>query len=304
MNLNRSLLGLFIFVFSLSGHAATVTTTKDTRVLIDLEGADTAPGDEYYLIDPATQKKRAIVRITQVKNNKAIANVLRGKGEKGFTLQAKASSMSSPVVDSSPSSGGKSKESFSSRPVPGGDWLKIPRDSWGVLGEYIMPSMEATQKLAGGYTNSSSMTGTNFGAGAFYDYVYMSNLIGRGIVALEQFEVTGSSSNPLGCNGGGCDAKFTYLSFYGVGKYHFTEGKYRGWVGGGVGFLLALSKSSTILNASSVSTNQVLTVGGGVDIQMSRKNYVPVSLEYSLFPPSDTVKAHMIVLKAGWAWNL
>ncbi|MNJ98547.1 hypothetical protein D3C87_163140 [compost metagenome] len=300
MNLNRSLLAILIFVLPLSGWSATVTNTKGQRVLINLDGADSAPGDEYYLLDPATNKKRAIIRITQVKGGKAIGQIVKGKGAIGYTLQAKASSAPMSADVSTPGS----DSGFSSRPAPSGEYLKIVKDSWGVLGEYLMASMDATQKLSGGMTNSSSMKGSGFGAGAFYDYAYTSNMIGRGIVALEQFSVSGSAGNALGCSGGGCNADFTYLSLYGVGKYHFMEGKYRPWAGGGVGFLIALSKSSSILNAAQVSTNQTLLVAGGVDIQLSRKNYVPVSLEYTIFPPSDTVKANMIVLKAGWAWNL
>ncbi|MNL28045.1 hypothetical protein D3C87_1496740 [compost metagenome] len=71
-----------------------------------------------------------------------------------------------------------------------------------------------------------------------------------------------------------------------------------------MGYLLALSKSSTALNESKISANQVLTLAFGGDYQMSRHNYIPFSIEYNYFWPSADVTANQIILKAGWAWNL
>lgn len=151
---------------------------------------------------------------------------------------------------------------------------------------------------------NASMSGMGFGAGGFYDVPFGDSLAGRIWAGIEQFNVSGDISTAA-CNGSTtCDAKINYLSVYGLGKWYFMQGQYRSWVGGGAGFLLAVSKSATALNESQISTNQVLTAALGLDWQMSRKNYVPISIEYNMFPDSSTVKATMIVIKAGWAWNL
>jgi hypothetical protein len=42
----------------------------------------------------------------------------------------------------------------------------------------------------------------------------------------------------------------------------------------------------------------------GMDISLNNKTYIPVSFEYGLFPSSATVKANIIFLRAGYAWNL
>nr|BFD62646.1 hypothetical protein BdHM001_13270 [Bdellovibrio sp. HM001] len=288
--------------FSSAGFAATVSAVKGQKVLINLDGDTTEVGDEFYLINPETQKRTAIIRIKQVKPGKALGDILRGKAVSGSTLQAKApSSMSADVPASSESSGSTSGNNAG--------YLRVLKDSWGITGGYLMSTMDAdiTYRDPGFGTmlkTSASMSGSGFGVGGFYDYVLNSSLVGRGFAAIEQFNVTGSASS-AGCqNSTNCDAKINYLSLYGLLKWYPLQDKYRIWVGGGMGYLLALSKSSTALNESQISTNQVFTLGGGVDVQMSRKNYVPVSLEYNMFPPSDTVKASMISIKAGWAWNL
>jgi hypothetical protein len=294
--LSLAALSLSLFVATIA-EAASVANIKGQRVLINLEGDSASPGDEFFLVDPNTNKRRAVVRISQVRGGKAIADLMKGSPAVGQTLQARGGGggssgggYSSPVASDSGSDNAVSNRL---------------RPAFGIMGHYLMNSMEAQQKLQSNATNTSSMNGSGFGVGGFYDYVFSSDIIARGTIALEQFTVSGKPSNTSGCNGSGtCDAKFMYLSFYGLAKYHLTKGDYRPWIGAGGGLLLAMSKESSILNASQVSTNQVFVVGAGMDIQRGRKNAIPVSVEYALFPPSDTVKASMILLKAGWAWNL
>lgn len=286
--------------FSSTGFAATVSAVKGQKVLINLDGDTAEVGDEFYLINPETQKRTAVIRIKQVKPGKALGDILRGKAVSGSSLQAKAPSSMS--ADATPSESGSTSNSNSA------GYLRVLKDSWGITGGYLMSTMDADITYRNSFDviqkTSASMSGSGFGVSGFYDYVLNSSLVGRGSAGIEQFNVAGSADS-AGCqNSTNCDAKINYLSLYGILKWYPLQDKYRVWVGGGMGYLLALSKSSTALNESQISTNQVFTVGGGVDVQMNRKNYVPVSIEYNMFPASDTVKASMISIKAGWAWNL
>lgn len=285
--------------------AATIAGVKGQKVLINLEGDSVEVGDEFFLIDPAKEKRTAIVRITQVKGGKALGELLRGKAEKGHTLRAKAASPMS--ADYTPS---VSEDRSSPMSLAGGDnFLRVLKNSWGVTGSYITTSMDATVTytipvIGTRDTTSASMSGSGFGAGGFYDYVLTPSLVGRAYAGLEQFNAAGSASK-AGCAGStNCDAKINYLSMYGILKWYPLQDKYRVWAGGGMGYLLALSKSSTALNESKISANQVFTAAVGIDIQRDRMNYIPVSLEYNLFPSTEAVKASMILIKAGWAWNL
>lgn len=294
-----------LVLFTSTSWAAEVSAVKGNRVLIQTDGDAFFENDEFFLINPATQKKTAIIRVRQIKGRKALAEIIRGRADIGYTLEAKAPS----GVTASPISSKETSETASAStaaPVRG-EYLRQLKNSWGVMGGYLMNSMTANvtyKYLSVSRTTAASMSGTGFAATGFYDYVISPALVARMSAGIEQFNVTGSVSE-LACNNTTtCDAKINYLSFYGLGKYYVYDNNYRAWLGAGGGFLLAVSKSSSALNESQISTNQVFTLGAGVDIQRSRKNYIPISLEYNMFPSSETVKASMIMLKAGWAWNL
>lgn len=301
MKQTRLFIAYLFLLWTSTSLAATVSAIKGTKVLINLEGDTSEEGEEFYLINPTSGKRAAIIRIKQVKDQKVVADVIKGRADIGFTLQARAlSPMSADVPAPSVSKGQPERRDTSV--------LRVLKDSYGLVGGYIMNTMNADVSYKDGFgvtrNTSASMSGSGFALGGFYDYVFSPDFVGRGLASIEQFNAAGTASE-AGCSGStNCEAKINYLSLYALAKWYPLQGKYRTWLGGGIGYLLALSKSSTALNESQISTNQVFNAALGVDIQMNRKNYVPVSIEYNLFPASDTVKANMIVLKAGWAWNL
>lgn len=308
MSLNKSLLisllGLFI---SSTSFAAFVTTAKGNKVLINLEGDTVDPEDEFFLINPETNKKTAIIRIKQVKGNRALADVLKGKAAVSQTLQARGSAGSRPM-SADVSDPNASEAATSAGNAGSGGYAKIIKESYGVMGSLNMNSMSANvtyrDPVGTVLRSSTDMKGNGFGVGGFYDYPFTDTLVGHAYAALEQFTVSGSATNAACSGSTNCDANINYLSVYGLAKWYFMPGQYRSWVGGGAGFLLAVSKSSSALNESQISTNQVFSFAGGVDIQMSRQNFIPIGLQYNMFPDSSSVKASQIILKAGWGWNL
>jgi hypothetical protein len=249
---------------------------------------------EFFLINPETKKKTGIIKIKKLKGPKALGKILKGHGAEGYTLIAKSSD--DPSLN----------EKLGDKKIDG-SILRSIKNSYGLVGSYIMSSMNANVAYKSGnssLTTPASMTGSGFALGGFYDTPFNANLSGRGYVALEQFTVEGVA-NAAACEGSSsCNANISYLSFYGLGKYYLSQNRFRQWLGGGMGYLIALSKSSSALNTSQISSNQVFTIAYGLDYQSSRKNYLPVSLEYNLFPDSETVKASQIIIKTGWAWNL
>lgn len=311
MSLRTLLTALTLSLFiGFQALAASVTSVKGQKALIDLQGAEAVAGDEFFLINPDSQKKAAIIRVRQVKGGRAIAEIVRGSAKPGYTLQAKGPSkmsaeVTNPEADDNTTATTPRYESSSSRDT---GYLRVIKNSWGVLGGFNMNTMNANisnTDIFGVTTKTpASMKGNGFGAGGFYDYAFTSEMVGHVSAMLEQFSTTGTAATAACKSSTTCDVNITYLSLYGVGKYYFTKDKFRMWGGGGMGYLLALSKSSTALNESKISANQVLTLAIGGDYQMSRKNYIPISLEYNYFWPSADVTANQIMLKAGWAWNL
>lgn len=292
---------LLSLLFSTHAWSATISQVKGTRALIDLEGAETAAGDEFFALNNG-KKKVAILRIRQVKDNKAVADILQGKVDIGFSLQAKATSKTESKTSSTPRSEDDSSSVASTRDT---SFSRTLKPSYGILGEYMMNSMQVAVKDALNQKDTVSMSGSSFGVGGFYEYILTRDISLRLLGAIEQFNVAGTSTIP-GCDSKtsqNCDAKIMYASAYGLGKYYFWQSRYRFWAGAGGGFLMAVSKSSTALDAGAISTNQVLTLAVGADWQLSRKTYIPVSLEYNYFPPSETVKATGISIKAGYGWQ-
>lgn len=316
VTLIRIITALALLAFSLTSAAAVVTSVKGDKALINLEGSETVVGEEFYLVNPTTNKKKAIIRIKQIKQGRAVADVVKGKAENGFTLQLKMDSAAGHKAaeeeEAAPAASSSHKKSpyataSGTRSAASPQYLKFAKDSWGIMAEYMNDTMIASHSwvpTTGIPINATAhMTGSGFGVGGFYDYAYSNEIIFEGLGAIEQFNVAGASSQMSAgdCN---CNAKIQYLSGYGIAKYNFTEGHYRAWVGAGGGLLMTMSQSSNILVSGSTSVNETYLIEVGVDIQLSRKNYIPLALQYEAFPASPSVNANMITLKAGWAWNL
>ncbi len=281
-----SLFCLFLFQFWLPALAMRVEVVQGNKARILLEGESASVGDQFFALEGG--KKKAVLKITQVKGEKAMAVVTKGKAAAGQSLQLGRSSGG--AVGESSSGGGPSKISGFR--------------NWGVLGSYLMSKMDAKVVVdeTSGETETAAMTGSSFGVVGFSDYGLSRNFVLRGGVGYEMFQTMGSISNTSACEGGDCNVNISYLSFYGQAKYIIME-KPSLWVGGGVGFLLAMSKSSSVLNESDISANQIYNFAIGADFAMGAKNFIPVVFEYNLFPASATVSANFMALRAGYGWN-
>ncbi len=285
-NLAKLILVAVTLTFS-NAFAASISTVKGNQVLIDNAGSSFTVGQQLMAKD-ANGKNRAILKITKLGKDRALAEILKGKAAVGYSIAARRPAS----VDGSLSTQGGMPRTLAGKKM-------------GVMGSYLMNSMEAKFSLNG--TNyTASMKGTGFGVLGYYDFPIKSNFEARGLGGVEQF-VASESKPTLLCDSGtsaNCNVNIMYLSMYGLLKYKFLKrATSTYWAGGGMGYLIAASKSSTVLDISQVSTNQVFTLSGGADIGMGNNRILPVSLDYSLFPSSGTVKASMITLRVGWAWG-
>lgn len=317
--MNKFTLALCLsFILSLPALGAQVTAVKGGKVMVNLEGAEVHPGDEFFLINPANNKKSAIVRVKQVKNGKAIADVITGRAAIGSTLQAKASSAGKKsVAKSSASSTERQHDALSRAKSPEEEaavfdnardlsFSRTLKNSYGVLGQYAMDRMTPTIKesVAINPAEQPELKGSGMGAGGFYEWVLTRNITVRTLGVIEQFNVSGNTEKNVGCKGStACSANITYLSGYALGKYYFTQSRIRSWAGIGGGFLIAMSKSATALDENQIATNQVMTLAAGGEYQLNRKTFIPFGIQYVYFPPSSTVTASAIVFQVGYGWQ-
>ncbi len=278
--------------FSTLALAAQITKVSGSSALIELQGEPAMVGDTYFALD-ASGKKKAILKISKLKGDKAIAKIGKGKVESGMTSQKRAggSSGSSGSGTSTASSGGGAS---TSRAFIGG-----------MLG-FAMDSMTAAvnNRTTNAKIGDADMKGNGFSGKAMFDYEVFDQIWFRGMAGVEQFSVAGSlNTNNTAAFCTSCSVNITYLSFDFIGRYVFSKSTFRPWVGFGVSLLFPATKESNALNSSSIGTTNVLAPQGGFDYFISRNSYIPVSIEYGILPKSATVDASWIAIRAGYAFS-
>lgn len=284
-----------LFVFS-NADAAQIQSVKGKRALIQLEGLSVSPGTELFAMNGG--KRTGILRVATVKGDRAIAQVLRGNVSQGMTLIVK-------------SSGGAAAASPAFSDAPRTDralLAKRYKQGFGILGGMAMStaSLTARTRLNGTtYEESLAMKGNSFNLKAIYDYHMSPGFTIRAATGLETLSTTASISaaNAAVCQGStSCTLSLNYLTFEGAAQFNLTSGATRVWAGAGYAFLMAMSKANNIANLEATSTNQALFLGGGADFAVGRTGYIPVTIEYGLFPFAG-IQLSGIYLRAGYGWK-
>jgi hypothetical protein len=283
----RSLVCLTVLIFaSTPAFAASISKVKGKSVLIDLKGDAAAAGESFYAVK-ADGKRSALIKIAKVKGDKAIGKILKGKAAAGMSLEPQPSKVTADR--------GGSRRSV-------GDSAPAGRSYWGGLFGYGRDSMDVNinNSITGAFQEKGSLSGSGFSAKGLFDYEIFSQVWFRFTAGLEMFKVSG----PAKCGSGNaqpCDANINYLSMDFLGRYVFSNGTMRPWLGAGVGLLFPMSKEASALQAQSISTTNVIMFGGGVDWFTSPNFYIPISIEYGMLPKSDEVEASWIAFRVGFA---
>jgi hypothetical protein len=288
---------LFLIVFAELGHTAQVVGVKGKKLLINLKGEPAQKGDLFYLLNPAG-KKTAIIKIMQIRGNKALALLGKGRAQKGYTLQYRPKKSS--TAKGSKSKGGKASGSSSSVANASPSTGK-PDSFWGLMVGFAQNSMNVKLKNdAGGVRDEASMSGSGFSAKGLLDYKLLDNVWFRGMGGVEQFSTAGEKicgeSDPFEDT---CTTDIMYFALDLWGRYVISEGSFRPWIGAGFTLLVPLSKSSTALREDSITNTSVMSGGLGFDYFTSDSFYIPFQVEYGLLPSSEDVTASLIAVRIG-----
>lgn len=284
-----------IFILPNKALAASVVGVKGKKILVDLQGEPALKGDIFYLLDKSG-KKKALIKIMKVKGNKALAMLGKGKALKGYTLKYRPKKGSTARKgqkrggdttvnrgDDAPTSAGESGGMF-----------------WGVMLGFSQNAMDVElQDNSGNARGSTSLSGNGFSAKGLVDYNLFSPVWFRGTFGIEQFNTEGENLCGASPFTDKCVAEIMYLSMDLWGRYLFSEGSFRPWVGGGFSLMFPLSQTATALDESSITNTSVMSFGLGVDWFTSPTFYLPFSVEYGLLPSSDTVSANTIAIRLG-----
>lgn len=268
-------ISLLCVCLSTPAFAIKVLTIKNNRVLLDAEGATINVGDKFLARD-ADGKAKAILEINQVKNERALGTVLKGRMQNDVTL--------SPYT---PSSGRGASASTGGRSM---------KTSAGIMAGYAMNSM--TVKPSGG--SSISLSGSSFNLSGMYQMTIDGGFGARLLAGYETLVAKGDSATA--CSGS-CEVDISYLGLEALGKYAFgpSSGS-QFWVGAGLGFLLAMSKSSNILDTGKISTNQTIIGAVGLDWRLSPTTFIPLQFDYAIYPDNATSAATQMILRAGYGF--
>lgn len=297
--MNTMIKNLFICLLCLTttwtAQAATINAIKGDKAIITLSGEQVNVGDTMYATD-ANGKRTGLIKVLQVKNNKAMVQISKGRAVKGGGIapRAAASAPAKTAQQTTPTKNSKTgdfSQAFESS--KGNRSFGIHRtlkDSYGLLGGFQMNSMTV---------DNTELNGSGMNLGGFYSFAFANALSVEGHGTYEQFNTQDSS--------GAKTVNIGYLGLYGLAKWYPIQTTFRLWVGGGVAYLIAMQKEAkNSLNPSSISSNQVFTANFGLDYQLNRNHYIPVSFSYVIFPDSDkgVTGINSMQFKIGWGWNL
>lgn len=274
------LAAFFVFFNFQKTEAASVQMVKKGRVLLKLQSEITAKGDVFYVYD---KKRRKVgkVKVYKVKGNKAYARLTGGKARKGYLAKIKKYKSSKKI----------SKEYSTSGNVEVGGTT-----FWGVL--VGMSSSTATVNIEKS-NKEVSLTGSGVTLKGMFDYGIFQQVWIRGTAGLQGFNIAGAS-DPNCTPGGDCFANINYLSFDAIGRYLFNLSSFRPWIGGGFSVLFPLSSDYTVFETDTVTNTNLFTFAFGADWFMSSTSFVPISIEYNMYPSGEKVSASSIDFRVGY----
>jgi hypothetical protein len=278
-------------------NAAQVLQVKGQRALIELEGLSVAVGTELIAMSP-NQKPSGYVRISSIKGDRAIGTITKGGAKPGFRLIIRN-------VKSSSGSGFSDASRANERDI----LRRSYKQGFGILAGMAMSSATLTARTKSGATvieDNLALKGNSFNFKAIYDYHMSRSFTVRAGGGLETLNTTASVSAPskaaVCSNSTSCTLALNYLSAEIAAQFNLINGETRVWAGAGYAFLLAMSKNNNISNLEATSTNQAIFLGGGADIAVGAKGYIPIVVEYGLFPFAG-IQLSGIYLRAGYGWK-
>ncbi len=97
------------------------------------------------------------------------------------------------------------------------------------------------------------------------------------------------------------EVDITYLGFEGLVDYKFIDNKSVSMNAGiGLGFLIPASKSSNTIDTSKIFMSQTVIGSISLDWKLRGHHFIPIELNYALYPANNTTSANQIFLKIGY----
>jgi hypothetical protein len=284
MKLHLLWIAIFLFL-SPAAFAGSIVKVSGSKVFIVFNSDDSfAEGDLFVAVNSAG-KKTGLILIKKVRGVKAIGLLKKGRAVAGSTMEfkglSKKGAKKSKVARDDDSSDSDSSDTGSSK-----------RPRYGVLVGYGIASQSVKNPADG---KSYDLTGSSNSIKGLYDHSLFDTLALRVLGGGEIFSVagTGPAANPNFTT----DIKYLTLDLLMKWDY-YSSSSLRGYFVGGMGAYYPMSKTSTAIDANTLTSFVIGEIGGGLEIKF-KKFSVPLEASYYYFPAGETVKTTVISIKTG-----
>ncbi len=179
--------------------------------------------------------------------------------------------------------------------------------SWGLQSSFIENTVTAEETdYLGENIERVVMRGSGIGLYGFYNQFVSERWVLHSDFGYEPLNAVGIASI-MGCDtqsSNRCNVNIDYLIGAVAIRSIFPQTNFDIWLSLGVSIKQPFKISSTALVSSKISTTNNLNFGFGVDYNFDKNNFMPISLQYSLFPKVSGVTASSLIFKFGYGWRL
>ncbi len=270
--------------FSSNIFAGSIQQIKNGKVLIALEGTPAQVGEQFFALNE-NNKKTAILEITAVKGDRAVAKITKGTTKTADTILSKGVGPSTSTKSAAPVEKIASESTFI-------------RHDLKKLAVNIKASTDMISTLQQDSTNPTpqketvDMKGSNIGVNVTMGIPLSKTLSIQGFAGYEMLKVAGTALRNV-CDGKtttDCNADISYLTVGALARLTYASNNLEYWAGAGIGFKQPISKKSTALTLDNISLANTAIVALGLDYHLSNTKFIPVSFEYhKSFNESETV---------------
>lgn len=312
---------LFIFTMlvSLGLSAVEIIEIKKNLILIESDADLDSPlveGKTYR-----TDSSGSEVKIQKVKKNKAVGIIISGLPqltekinvqpsgpEPSNAIETKVKAIEKVTTERNVGLDDK-KKSIGNVSLPIETEIKRQKTkskfSYGILFGATNDSMNTEIRDQFNRVERINLKGTSSTYGLGLDYYTTDNFALRTELSSTTLKVNGSSTL-FGCDSNtstNCDANISFLSIGAILKYLFITESPRFHLRAGLDFLSASSKKSNFIKTNEVSSFQAFRVGLGIEINVAENFYIPLTLDYSSFPATNTVNTSKITITTGLSYE-
>lgn len=286
----------------LSALASTISAVKGTQVVINMDTENYQAGQVVYGMTGT--KRTALIQIQKIKGNKALGTITKGHAAVGSSTMLRTASNSGPSKQQA--SRGKNAQP-DNEDSSNHSTIVRNRKKWsgGFLVGYAMQSAKMTiQTTTPPASESANFTGSAISLKGFADLDYTSQITLRFAFGLEPLSTKATTSNVL-CsdNTNSCKFNYNFIALEGAVHYNLVTTPNRYWVGLGYAYLVDAGHSNNVPNvALSGGSSQMIIVSAGADFTFGR-GFIPVALEYDLFPGGGGVTISSITFRGGYGFS-